>query len=137
QPRRPGLREAAEEELRQVFHGPGAAPNVPASLFGELALLPDRPSQAQLQKFRKDVEQWRATGPGAPPRAMVLVDVPSPVEPRVFLRGSPNNLGEAGPRPFPEVRAGQERPPLTHRRRRVGLGPPPARPPHPPTGPRP
>ncbi|MBI1917767.1 MAG: DUF1549 domain-containing protein, partial [Planctomycetes bacterium] len=106
------LPDPAEEELRQVFHGPGAAPNVPRSLFGELALLPDRPSQAELQKFRKAVEQWRATGPGAPPRAMVLVDVPTPVEPRVFLRGSPNNLGEAVPRRFLEVLAGKERRPF-------------------------
>src|SRR5262249_42692822 len=106
------LPDAAEEELRQVFHGPGAAPNVPRSLFGELALLPDRPSQAELQKFRKAVEQWRATGPGAPPRAMVLGDARTPVEPRVFLRGSPNNLGEAVPRRFLEVLAGKERRPF-------------------------
>ena len=103
---------AAEEELRQVFHGPGAATNVPRSLFGELALLPDRPSQAQLQALRKQVEQWRANGPGAPPRAMVLVDVKTPVEPRVFRRGSPNNLGEAVPRRFLQVLSGKERQPF-------------------------
>ena len=103
---------AAEEELWQVFHGPGAAPNVPRSLFGELALLPDRPSQAQLQALRKQVEQWRANGPAAPPRAMVLVDVKTPVEPRVFRRGSPNNLGEAVPRRFLQVLAGKKRRPF-------------------------
>jgi hypothetical protein len=106
------LPDQAEEELRQVFYGPGAAPNVPRSLFGELALLPDRPAQAELQKFRKDVEQWRANGPGAPPRAMVLSDARTPVEPRVFLRGSPNNLGEAVPRRFLEVLADKERRPF-------------------------
>ncbi len=103
------LPDAAEEELRQVFHGPGAAPNVSMSLFGDLALLPDRPSQGKLQELRKAVEQWRATGPGAPPRAMVLTDLPTPVEPRVFVRGSPNNLGEAVPRRFLEVLAGKDR----------------------------
>jgi hypothetical protein len=107
------LPDPAEEELRQVFHGPGAAPNVPYSLLGDLALLPDRPSQAELQKLRKEVEKWRATGPGAPPRAMVLVDVRTPAQPRVFLRGSPTNLGPAVPRRFLAVLAGKQRRPFT------------------------
>ena len=107
------LPDPAEEELRQVFHGPGAAPNVPYSLLGDLALLPDRPSQAELQKLRKQVESWRANGPGAPPRAMVLVDVKTPVQPRVFLRGSPTNLGPPVPRRFLGVLAGKERRPFS------------------------
>ena len=108
-----GFADAAEEELRQVFYGAGAPPNVPYSLLGDLALLPDRPSQAQLQKLRKEVEKWRATGSGAPPRAMVLVDLPRPVEPRIFLRGSPNNLGASMPRRFLEVLGGKDRRPFT------------------------
>src|SRR5207253_3009840 len=87
-----GLPNAAEEELRQVFHGLEAPPNVPLPPLGDLALLPDRPSQAKLQELLKALETWRATGPGAPPRAMVLEDLPVPYEPHVFLRGSPGNL---------------------------------------------
>ena len=67
------------------------------SQVGDLALLPDRPSQAKLQELRKAVETWRAAGPGAPPRAMTLEEAAFPLEPRVFLRGNPNNLGAAGP----------------------------------------
>ena len=37
----------ALESLRQVFHGPDSPPEVPMDPFGELALLPDRPSQAE------------------------------------------------------------------------------------------
>ncbi len=94
------LPDAAREELRQVFHGPDAPPNVPVGLFNDLALLPDRPSQGELQKLRKAVEDWRANGAGAPPRAMVLQDAVTPLEPHVFLRGNPNNPGEAVPRRF-------------------------------------
>jgi hypothetical protein len=100
------------EELRQVFHGPDSAPAVAFNPYGELDLLPDRPAQATLQELRKAVEQWRATGPGAPPRAMVLEDLPVPHAPRVFLRGSPNNLGEPVPRQFLGVLSGAERQPF-------------------------
>jgi hypothetical protein len=103
----PKLPDPAEEELRQVFYGPDAPPNVPMPPLGDLHLLPDRPSQAKLQELLKALETWRATGPGAPPRAMVLEDAPAPSEARVFLRGNPNNPGEAVPRRFLSVLAGE------------------------------
>src|SRR5262249_48558471 len=45
-----GLPDPAREQLRQVFHGPDAPPDLPLAPFGDLALLPDRPSQAKLQE---------------------------------------------------------------------------------------
>jgi hypothetical protein len=101
-----GLSDPAQEELRQAFRGPDAPANVALLPYGDLSLLPDRPSQGKLQELRKAVEQWRATGPGSPPRAMVLEDLPVPYEPRVFRRGNPNNPGEAVPRRFLEVLSG-------------------------------
>jgi len=95
------------EELRRVFHGPDAPPDVPPGHINDLELLPDRPSQAKLQELLRAVETWRATGPGAPPRAMALEDAPTPVEPRVFVRGNPNNPGAAVPRQFLGVLAGE------------------------------
>jgi mono/diheme cytochrome c family protein len=118
-PRR--LAEAAREELRQVFHGPDAPPDVPPGGMSDLELLPDRPGQAELQKLRKAVEGWRAKGPGAPPRATVLTDLPTPVEPRVFQRGNPNNPGERVPRQFLEVVAGRSRRPFTNGSGRLEL----------------
>ncbi len=106
------LPDRAWEELRQGFYGPDSPPNVAMNPFGDLDLLPDRASQATLQKLRKDVETWRATAPGAPPRAMVLEDLPAPVAPRVFIRGNPNNLGEFVPRQFLGVLAGDHRRPF-------------------------
>jgi hypothetical protein len=107
------LADAALEELRQAFHAPDAPANVALLPYGDLSLLPDRPSQGKLQELRKAVEQWRATGPGAPPRAMVLQDLPIPYEPHVFRRGNPNNPGEAVPRQFLEVLSGPDRKPFT------------------------
>src|SRR5207249_4885322 len=66
-------------------------------------LFPDRPSQGKLQELRKAVEQWRINGPGAPPRAHALVDRPEPYEPRVFVRGNPNQPGPAAPRKLPDL----------------------------------
>jgi mono/diheme cytochrome c family protein len=103
---------AAEEEVRQVFHGPDGPPNVARSQFDDLRLLPDRASQGKLQELLKAVEQWRATGPGAPPRAMALEDAAIPYEPHVFKRGNPNLVGEAVPRQFPRVLAGEKRQPF-------------------------
>ncbi|WP_422928199.1 PSD1 and planctomycete cytochrome C domain-containing protein [Singulisphaera sp. PoT] len=108
-PRSP-LPDPAMEALAQVFHGPDAPPEVPFDPYGDLALLPDRPAQAKLQELRNAVVTWRSTGPGAPPRAMALEDLPTPVEPRVFGRGNPNNLGPNVPRRFLEVLSPGERP---------------------------
>jgi hypothetical protein len=103
----------AEEELRQVLYGPGAPPNVTFLPYGDLSLLPDRPSQAKLQELRKALETWRATGPGAPPRAMVLEDLPTLYEPQVFLRGNPNNRGERVLRQMPVLLRGETDRPFT------------------------
>ena len=66
------MRPSGGHRLRLVFYGDGAPPNVAESLSGDLALLPDRPAQAELQKLRKAVEQWRVRGAGAPPASKVL-----------------------------------------------------------------
>ncbi|GIW80172.1 MAG: hypothetical protein KatS3mg105_1979 [Gemmatales bacterium] len=102
----------AEEELRQVFYGPQAPPQVPVSAFGDLALLPDRPSQNKLKELRKAVEDWRVQGKGAPPRAMVLVDAAKPFEPYVFKRGNPNNVGPRVHRQPPLLLGGAKRQPF-------------------------
>jgi hypothetical protein len=107
------LPDAEKEELRQVFHAPDAPPNITPGLFSELELLPDRAAQGRLQQLRKAVEKWRATGPGAPPRAMVLVDAATPYEPVVFRRGNPGNPGKRVPRRFLALLSGKERKPFT------------------------
>jgi len=102
----------ALESLRQVFHGPDSPPNFVVLPDGDLGLLPDRPSQAKFQELRDAVQKWLTSGPGAPARAMSLEDVPAPVEPRVFVRGNPNNLGESVPRRFLAILDGAARKPF-------------------------
>jgi Protein of unknown function (DUF1553) len=100
------------EELRRVFHGTDSPVDVPLDPFGELALLPDRPSQAKLKELRDALQKWLTEGPGAPARAMALEDSAAPVEPRVFIRGNPNNPGETVRRQFLAALSGSDRAPF-------------------------
>jgi hypothetical protein len=116
-----GAEDPGVADVRALLKDPTYPPNVTVGDYGDLDLLPDRPSQGELQKLRKDVEQWRATGPGAPPRAMALLDSARPVTPRVFQRGNPYNLGPAVPRQFPECLSGPDRKPFADGSGRLDL----------------
>jgi hypothetical protein len=113
QPHPAGLPDPALEEVRQVVYGADAPTNVPVSAIGDLDLLPDRASQGTLRELRKAVESFRAAGAAAPPRAMNLEDIPTPIEPRVFRRGNPNQQGETVSRHFLQVLAGDPPKPFT------------------------
>jgi hypothetical protein len=113
QPAPTALPDPTREPLRRALYGPDAPAGIPVPAVGDLTLLPDRASQDVLKQLLKAVETHRATGPGAPPRAMSLVDAPSPYEPRVFQRGNPNNLGAPAPRQFLVALAGPQRKPFT------------------------
>jgi hypothetical protein len=96
-----GTEDAARDEIRRILHGPDAPPDVPAQMdWGFLSLLLDRASQGEFQQLLGALESWLMHGPGAPPRAMALEDLPVPHEPRVFLRGNPSRPGETVPRRF-------------------------------------
>ncbi|MBX9681036.1 MAG: DUF1549 and DUF1553 domain-containing protein [Gemmataceae bacterium] len=95
------MEDPAEEELRLVFWGPEAPPNLTLLPYGDLSLLPDRASQGKLRELQGTLEKWRSAGAGAPPRAMALADSKTPFEPYVFIRGNPNQRGEDIPRKTP------------------------------------
>ncbi len=63
----------------------------------------NRKNRDELRALQKKVDALKATSAAAPPRAMVLNDNPSPVEPVIFLRGNPNNRGPRVPRQFIEA----------------------------------
>jgi len=105
------LPNADAEALRQVLYGSGSPPMIPRQLgWGFLDLIPDRPTQAEFKKLIGEVEKWSRTAPGAPPRAMVLVDSEVPYQPVVFKRGNPNREGQAVPRRLPRILSPNERP---------------------------
>jgi hypothetical protein len=103
QPAPAALADSQLEALRQVLYGLNTPAMVARSSVTELMLLPDRDSQNVRNKLLKAIEDWRASGPAAPPRAMALVDLPEPVQPRVFTRGNPNQPGDEVPRRFLRV----------------------------------
>jgi len=89
------------EPLLAALYGPTAPADAPLTLdWGFLSLFPDRATQGEYQKLIKDVEIWAAKGP---PRVMALLDAERPYDPRIFLRGNPNRLGEAVLRQFLSV----------------------------------
>jgi hypothetical protein len=103
-------RTSEKEAIRVVLHGPGSPTNIPVA---QIARYLDRADRNKLEPLSNRVARWKATAPNAPPRAMVLNDAPSPTNPRVLVRGNPNNLGAAVPRQFLEVLAGEGRKPFT------------------------
>ncbi|MEK6259651.1 MAG: PSD1 and planctomycete cytochrome C domain-containing protein, partial [Planctomycetota bacterium] len=115
------LADPEEEELRLELYGEAAPASVPLIFgWGFLSLLPDRASQGEYQKVLKEVEQWLIRGPGAPPRAMVLLDGES-YDPRIFVRGNPNRLGDAVPRQFLSAIERDHRKPFAHGSGRLEL----------------
>ena len=59
-----------------------------------------RREKSKLRDLVKAVEKVKANNPASPPRAMVMVDKPQPVEPVIFLRGNQGRPGPPVPRRF-------------------------------------
>ena len=112
------LPEGEQEALRQVFYGKESPGNLPAELMRQLfsttALMQLEPRQAEINRLE-------ANHPGAPLRAMALIDSLRPTNSRVFIRGNPNRLGDEAPRQFLEILAGEKRVPFTHGSGRLDL----------------
>lgn len=108
----------ADESLQHFL----ASDTAPIALSPvELHRLFDVPEGQRRRALQRAVEQLQATHPGAPPRAMSLVDKPRPVEPVIFRRGNPGNRGETVPRQFLELLSGPDRQPFTQGSGRLEL----------------
>jgi hypothetical protein len=96
----------------QALIGPKSfqAKGEPLDLPENLEPFLDRAQRNRFRELQTQVDRWKATGPGAPPRAMVLVDAPRPNNPYVFLRGNPGNRGVSVPRQFLEVLSEDRKP---------------------------
>jgi mono/diheme cytochrome c family protein len=97
----------ARDEVRKVLHGEGSPAELP--LEGIEGFF-DRGARGPLRERRKKVDEWKATGAGAPARAMSLVEAPRPVNPVIFIRGNAGNPGREVPRQLPQVIAPDRKP---------------------------
>ena len=108
--------DAAElEALRHVLYGRGSPADLPppgGAGLSALWLLPDRKAQGEHGALLRPVEEWQRSGPGAPPRAMAMVDAAVPVEPVIFRRGNPSVPGKQVPRQFLGALSGERREPF-------------------------
>jgi hypothetical protein len=89
-----------QEALRQLLHGDKAPAN-PG--YDAVAVIIKRTIDDKTAGLKRDVESLNWTEPGAPLRAMALVDKARPANSRVFLRGNPANRGPEVPRQFLEI----------------------------------
>ncbi|QDT53125.1 Planctomycete cytochrome C [Caulifigura coniformis] len=94
------LGDADSEDVRRVLYGEASVTSFPQSdtkrLFG-------RNHRDHLKELEKKLAQLNVDSPGAPPRAMVVQDNPSPTEPVIFVRGNAGRRGEKVPRRFPRI----------------------------------
>jgi hypothetical protein len=88
------LPDGAQEAIRQVLYGD-------LSLFAlspeEIDRQIDAGIHTKVVELRRKVDEWRVTGPGAPPRAMVLADRGNLEPSHVFVRGNPKTRGPQTP----------------------------------------
>jgi hypothetical protein len=103
------LPDATQEAVREILYAADAPANLPRS---EFARLYDVPTGQKLRQLQRHIEELDATSPGAPPRAMALVDRPDPHDTHIFIRGNSGNEGPEAPREFLEVLSGPHRQPF-------------------------
>jgi hypothetical protein len=106
------------EALRQVLYADGAAVNVPEA-EGETILARKLGEVTAPLKNRIEALNW--THPGAPPRAMALLDRDTPANSYVHVRGNAGNRGEEVPRRFVEILSSTNRMPFTNGSGRLEL----------------
>lgn len=99
----------SDDQLVHALDSIGCPLNIEGA---EVEQLFDRAERNELQALRQRVDEFRATSPAAPPRAMVLVDNAHAEDPHVFLRGNPGNPGPQVPRQFLAVLSGPNRKPF-------------------------
>jgi hypothetical protein len=112
------LPDPGQESLRQILYASDAPVNLPVAEFDRLY---DVATSQKLRELQRKIDELDATHPGAPPRAMALVDKPKPYNVQVFIRGNSDNRGPEVPRQFPEVLAGVNRKPFQNGSGRIEL----------------
>jgi Protein of unknown function (DUF1553)/Protein of unknown function (DUF1549)/Planctomycete cytochrome C len=108
----------SRESLVAIVAGPDSPAYFPKSLTWRYM------SRADKDGFGgklTELDRLAVKEPNAPPRAMVVVDSPQVYDPKIFVRGNPARPGEAVPRRFLAVLAGEDRKPFPHGSGRLDL----------------
>jgi mono/diheme cytochrome c family protein len=114
----PGLDPVALRAVAAL--GPNPIEKLPADKLDKLVNA-NKADRNKIRELVKKVESLKANSPAAPARAMVVNDAPQAVQPHVFVRGNPSNVGPAVPRQFLEVLAGPGRKPFADGSGRLDL----------------
>ena len=72
----------------------------------------NRAEREEVRRLEQRIAVIQAEHPGAPARAMVLVDKPDPGDARILIRGNPGRPGDPVPRRFLSILAGPNAPPF-------------------------
>ena len=94
------LSDSDMEQLRQVYYGRGAPPNIS---YDRLARMDNRRIQNQERRWHNDIELLEMRHPGSPMRAMAVEDTSRPRNARIFAKGDPRKPGDTVPRKFIDV----------------------------------
>jgi hypothetical protein len=105
-----GALSEAQKQLLEVVTGEGNPISFPRN---HAYLYMARVERGTFYSLQNELDKLAVTTPGAPPRAMVLVDQEKLHDPRVFIRGNPSQPGEAVSRRFLELLGGSDDRPFT------------------------
>ncbi|MDH4455884.1 MAG: PSD1 and planctomycete cytochrome C domain-containing protein [Verrucomicrobiota bacterium] len=83
------------EPMRQLMQDKLSPMSVPVERADAFFTRKDLETTVRLSNERAKID---ATHPGAPPRAMVLLDKPKPNDVRIYIRGNPARQGDPAPR---------------------------------------
>ncbi|MEW4567335.1 PSD1 and planctomycete cytochrome C domain-containing protein [Tautonia sp. JC769] len=114
-----GPEEPGRPAIDELFSSESGALAV-ASLDETRRLL-ERDERNELRDLERRAAELQVNHPGAPPRAMVLVDTNEPREPFIFVRGNPGNRGPQVPRQFLQLLEGEDRRPFSQGSGRLEL----------------
>jgi hypothetical protein len=104
------LADATQESLRLILHGDDSPIR---EATRDINRFYDVPVAQKNRALKRKLDELDATHPGAPLRAMALVDKTNPVEPVIFKRGNAGNPGPRVPRQFLGILDGADRKPFT------------------------
>ncbi|MEZ6047388.1 MAG: PSD1 and planctomycete cytochrome C domain-containing protein [Planctomycetaceae bacterium] len=113
-----GLSEPQHEVLRNELYTEGRPFDLNYDQWKDQI---DRAVRNQRNEIVKKQDNLRATSPGSPPRAMVLMDNAKPTEPVVFVRGVAGRRGDKVPRQFFKILEDDNRQPFQNGSGRLEL----------------